>query len=263
MSPETAAASALTGVITDPRTLGIPYPYVREPARPVLNADMLVPPLSAARAAMVTLEKGPNIASLPELDAVPEFLELPVLLMLGDDISTDEILPAGVRVLPFRSNIPKISGFTFDMVDPTYPDRALEIRESSGHAIVAGRNYGQGSSREHAALAPRYLGLRLVIAAGFARIHRQNLVNCGVLPLRFLDPGDRLTIEAGDRLHIEHVHDQLRAGHEVEVVNETRDYAFQTAHDLSERQVEVLLAGGLINRARQGTERPVAAGARP
>ena len=140
-------------MITDPRTLGIPYPKVSEPETPILNTEMLLPPLSPEEARKVQLVKGPNIASLPEIEPLPEEFDLPILLKTPDNISTDEILPAGARVLPYRSNIPRISEFAFQRVDPSYPRRA---REAGDHAIIGGRNYGQGSSREHAALAPRY-----------------------------------------------------------------------------------------------------------
>src|SRR5204863_9948184 len=163
-------ASALSWVITDPRTLGA-YPRVREPEQPILNTDLFVAPLMPEQARKVELEKGPNIASLPDFDPLPAELELPVLLKVGDDISTDEIMPAGTRVLPYRSNIPKISEFVFDAIDETYSRRARELGEGKFHAVVGGKNYGQGSSREHAALAPRFLGLQLVLARSFARIH--------------------------------------------------------------------------------------------
>jgi aconitate hydratase len=182
VSPETAAASALAGVITDPRELDMAYPKISDPERPILNTEILIPPLPPQEAREVKLEKGPNIAALPVLEALPNGLELPVVLKAKDDISTDEIMPAGARVLPYRSNIPKISEFAFDMVDRTYHRRAMQVRDSGGHAVLGGRNYGQGLSREHAALAPRYVGLRVVIAKSFARIHWQNLVNFGVLP---------------------------------------------------------------------------------
>ncbi len=162
-------------------------------------------------------------------------------------------MPAGARVLPFRSNIPRISDFCFEGVDDTYPRRALEVRERGGHAIVAGDNYGQGSSREHAALAPRFLGLRLVLAKGFARIHGRNLVNFGILPVTFEDPADLDAIGPGDVLLVEDVRGQLQAGKTLEVRIEGRSGkapALAVAHTLTARQVDVLLAGGLVNWTR-------------
>lgn len=248
VSPETAAASALTGIITDPRSLPMKFPRVREPDQPLVNVTMFVPPLPASEAKSVTLFKGPNIASLPQFDPPPEALRLPVLLKVGDDISTDEIMPAGSRVLPFRSNIPKISDFCFDPIDSSYPGRAREAKE--GHAIIGGHNYGQGSSREHAALAPRFLGLRLVIAISFARIHFQNLVSFGIVPLTFADAADYDWIKPDDILEIADLHERFKAGSEMEVVNSTQKRAFRARHQLSPRQVRVLLAGGLINQVR-------------
>ena len=247
VSPETAAASALTGMITDPRTLSIPYPKVSEPETPILNTEMLLPPLPIEEARSVQLVKGPNIASLPEIEPLPEALDLPILLKTADDISTDEIMPAGARVLPYRSNIPRISEFAFDRVDPSYPRRA---REAGDHAIIGGRNYGQGSSREHAALAPRYLGLRVVIAKGFARIHWQNLVNFGILPLTLDDEVEYDRLDAGDILQLRDLHQQIRRDRQVEVRNATKGRTFTASHALSERQIDVLLAGGLIRWVR-------------
>ena len=247
VSPETAAASALTGMITDPRTLGIPYPKVSEPETPILNTEMLLPPLPIEEARGVQLVKGPNIASLPEIEPLPEALDLPILLKTADDISTDEIMPAGARVLPYRSNIPRISEFAFEMVDPNYPRRA---REAGDHAIIGGRNYGQGSSREHAALAPRYLGLRVVIARGFARIHWQNLVNFGILPLTLDHEVEYDRLDVGDILQLRDLHQQIRRDRQVEVRNATKGRTFTASHALSQRQIEVLFAGGLIRWVR-------------
>ncbi len=249
VSPETAAASALTGVITDPRDLArdMPYPRVEDPEHPIINQEWLLPPLPLERARTVELRKGPNIASIPDFDSLPDTLELPVLLKVGENISTDEIMPAGARVLPFRSNIPKISEFAFDIIDPTYHERAMALHGAGGHAVIGGGNYGQGSSREHAALAPRYLGLRAVIAKNFARIHGQNLVNFGIVPLEFVRDDDYGAIEQGDVVRIERLRDQLRSGMEVTVENLTKRQHFVTRHTLSDRQRDVLFAGGVIN----------------
>lgn len=243
VSPETAAASALTGVITDPRTLDMAYPQVTDPETPIVNADMLVAPPDPAEAAQVDLVKGPNIVSLPDFDPLPDDLDLPLLLTLDDDISTDGIMPAGARVLPFRSNIPAISRFVFDLVDDSYPDRATKARDSGdGHVIVAGANYGQGSSREHAALAPRFLGLRVVIAESIARIHRQNLPNFGIVPLLFTDAGDKDRLHQGDTLRFTDLRTQLAAGNTVGDDEELRLH-----HDLSARELAHVLAGGVTN----------------
>ena len=197
-SPETAAASALFGRITDPRSLDIPCPRLADPETVAVNTALLAPPPPAVEARSVELVKGPNIRSLPEFDPLPDNLALPVLLKMGDDVSTDEILPAGAKALPYRSNIQKIEDFAFERIDLAYVEHARAVRGTTGHAVVAGRNYGQGSSREHAAVAPRDLGLRLVLAKGFARIHRQNLINYGVLPLLFVHPEDYDRLRKGD-----------------------------------------------------------------
>jgi aconitate hydratase len=253
-SPETATASALHGLITDPRKLDFPYPNVDLPVERVVNRAMLSPPLPVEEAKRVELVKGPNIAPLPKLDPLTDTLEIPILLKVGDDISTDEILPAGARVLPYRSNIPEISQFAFEILDETYPRRAKALSDRSEHAIIAGSNYGQGSSREHAALAPRYLGLCMVIAKTFARIHKQNLVNFGVLPVTFDDPSLYDRLEEGDRLRVVNIRQQLSRNPDnfrlkVQVVG--KDFAFNVRHALSSREIQVLLAGGITNWIRQ------------
>lgn len=254
-SPETATASALTGVITDPRDLGLPYPRFREPETLRLNTAMLVPPAPPDH---VELVKGPNIRPLPELGPLPDDLEGPVLLKLGDDVSTDDILPAGAQALPLRSNLPEIAKFTFGREDPGYYTRAMACRER-GSFVVGGANYGQGSSREHAALAPRYLGVKAVLAQGFARIHLQNLCNFGLLPLVFADPADWGRIRRDDILRIPDARRAIRAGRRVEVVNLTRNESYPTEHPMTAREVEMVLAGGLINRVRERRGRGVLA----
>jgi aconitate hydratase len=252
-SPETAAASALTGMITDPRALEMPYPKVKIPKKRILNREMLVPPLPEEEAIRVELVKGPNIQALPPMDRLPDRLEMPILLKVGDNISTDEIMPAGARVLPYRSNIPKISEFVFENIDPTYDRRALERTPPGSHTIIAGENYGQGSSREHAAIAPRYLGLRMVIAKSFARIHRMNLVNFGILPVIFSDPALYDQLELNDVIVLENAREQLAAS-----VNERtliltvprKKLKFPVTHNLFPRMIDVILAGGLTNWTR-------------
>ena len=250
-SPETAAAAVLTGAITDPRDLeelfDLTYPTIQFPATSSVNLAMLEAPLPLAEASQVELVKGENISSLPVFTPLADRIEAPVALVVGDDISTDEILPAGARVLPFRSNIPELARFTFDQVDETYSTRAAETRGTSGHIIIAGTNYGQGSSREHAAITPRFLGLRAVLAVSFARIHWQNLANFGVLALEFADATDRDRIQRDDVLVLDGIREALAAGTEITVHNTTRNEDYAAQQNFSQRQIDMLLAGGLIS----------------
>jgi aconitate hydratase len=248
-SPETAAASALSGRIVDPRTLSMPYPTLKEPAQAIVNSAMLQAPPPPATAREVEIVKGPNIKSLPQFDALPNQLKLPVLLKVADNVSTDEIMPAGARVLPYRSNIQKISEFSFDRIDRSYVERARAV-SATGHAVVGGENYGQGSSREHAAVAPRYLGLRVVLVKSFARIHRQNLINYGVLPLVFADPADCDRVEQGDVLRATNLRETLERSEDITLQVDGKP-AIVTRHGLTAKQIQIILAGGLVNWRRE------------
>ncbi len=248
-SPETAAVSALTGVITDPRQFGAPYPQYTEPTSITINIAMLVPPLPPHERTAIELEKGPNIQPLPDFTPLPETLSGPVLLKMGDNVSTDEIMPAGNRILPLRSNIPEISKFTFSRIDESFSDRAVAFGKRD-FFVVGGDNYGQGSSREHAAIGPRYLGLRAVIAKSFARIHWQNLINFGMLPLTFRTPGDWDAIDQGDLLSIGDIRNLIPKTTTLTVVNATKNRAYAVEHTLSPRQVEMVLQGSLITMIR-------------
>jgi len=243
-SPEVAAATALRGVISDPRELGEP-PRIEPPREFFIDHSMIIPP--ADKPEEVEIVRGPNIPPLPLAEPMPEVIRGEVLLKLGDNISTDTILPAGARILPLRSNIPAISQHVFSYLDPTFPQRA---KEAGASMIVGGANYGQGSSREHAALAPMYLGVKAVLAKTFARMHNANLINFGILPLRFVDEADYERLNPGDVLEIANVRQAIRAGNQISVRNVTQGYEFTARHDLTPRQVEIALAGGLLNQVR-------------
>ncbi|CDZ80728.1 2,3-dimethylmalate dehydratase large subunit [Candidatus Rubidus massiliensis] len=248
-SPEVATASALTGVITDPRTLGIPYTRIDELEHPTILTEMVIkPPEDNSN---VVLQKGPNIQPIPQFSSLSEFIQGPVILKVGNNISTDEILPAGTKVLPFRSNIPEIAKFAFYQVDETFYQRALN-HQATGQIIVGGLNYGQGSSREHAAIVPRYLGVKVVIAKSFARIHWQNLINFGILPLTFVDRNDFARIDQMDELAIDNVVETIKSGHLLIVNNTTKNFFFEVEHALTERQIEMLIHGGIINLYKKG-----------
>ena len=246
-SPEVAAASALTGVLTDPRTLGA-YPEVPLPDEFIIDDSMVIPP--AADPTAVAIRRGPNIKPLPRRGPLAKSLTGPVLLKVGANITTDHIMPAGAKILPLRSNIPAIAGYVFSGIDPDFAARA---REKGGGFIVAGENYGQGSSREHAALAPMSLGVTAVFARSFARIHRSNLINCGILPLVFSDPGDYEGISPGDILSLADTAEGINSG-ELMVENKTSNRRFRVFLPLGEREKEILRAGGLLNLTKKQAE---------
>ena len=248
VSPETAAASAVAGVFTDPRTLGEMPPYVM-PERFYINDNMVVPPASPEEAKDVEVLRGPNIKPFPVNTPLAESIEAGVTLKVGDNITTDHIMPAGAKILPLRSNIPAISQHCFAVCDETFPKRALEAGKS---IVVGGVNYGQGSSREHAALAPLYLGVKAIICKSFARIHRQNLINNGILPLEFVNGEDYDRIEQGDELVIENIRDVIANSKDIVVKDKTKGIDIPVKCELSERGKGMILAGGLLNFTKNG-----------
>ncbi len=248
-SPETAAASGLAGVITDPRDLGkrMQWPAVRNPEQYLLDDSGIIFPLADGSA--VEIKTGPNIVPFPEFEALPETLQAEVVIKLGDNITTDHIMPAGNKVLPLRSNIPAISEHVFEQVDAEFPARA---RSAGNGVVVAGENYGQGSSREHAALAPRFLGIRAKIVKSFARIHKANLVNFGILPLVFKDPADYDLFSQGSKVSFPDVRRLIENGSsDIPLLVNGREII--TVLDVSPRQRKELLSGGTLNYVKQNS----------
>ena len=241
VSPELAAASALTGHITDPRTLG-DYPEITMPDEFKVNDNAVLMPADEAEAADVEVLRGPNIKPLPDARPLTDTITAPLTLKVGDNITTDHIMPAGAKILPYRSNIPYLSKFCFAVCDESFAERALAAGNS---IIVGGSNYGQGSSREHAALVPLYLGVRVVVAKSFARIHVANLINAGILPLTFVNPDDYDKVAQGDELELCGLLDAIKTGN-VTLKDKTSGAEIALTCDFSERQIDMLLAGGLL-----------------
>lgn len=238
VSPETAAAAALAGHFADPLQLEIPD--VKLPDKFRINDSGIIPPLAAEEAVSAEIIRGPNIKPFPNVQPAGDSIEAKLILKVGDNITTDHIMPAGAKVLPYRSNIPKISEFCFNVVDDTFPERA---KKAGSGIIVAGVNYGQGSSREHAALAPMYLGIKAVVAKSFARIHAANLVNAGILPLVFENPEDYDKLEPDDALSLHDVYAGLAKG---KLILKSGKAEIPVSAQLSDRQIKILRAGGLL-----------------
>ncbi len=244
VSPETAAASALTGYITDPTTME-PIPAFQLPEHFVLDDSSVLAPLPEAEAVNTEVLRGPNIKEFPKSKAFADTLEAKLVLKVGDNITTDHIMPAGAKILPYRSNIPYLSKFCFEVCDPTFPERALQAGDG---VIVGGSNYGQGSSREHAALVPMYLGIRCVVAKSFARIHAANLINAGILPLTFKDPEDYEALDQDAALSFANIREGMAKG---ELTMTAGSKEIKLCCELTQRQQKILLAGGLLNYTKE------------
>ncbi|OGP89867.1 MAG: aconitate hydratase [Deltaproteobacteria bacterium RBG_19FT_COMBO_43_11] len=252
VSPETAAAALITGKFTDPRDLKIVYPKVKIPEKFLIDDAMIIRP--DKKKAVREVYRGPNIGPPPKNSPLPEIIQAQVTIKVGDKITTDHIIPAGAR-MKYRSNIPKYSEFVFENVDASFAQRAKTVKEAGKfNIIVAGLSYGQGSSREHAAICPMYLGVRAVIAKSFERIHAANLINFGILPMTFLSENDYGKIEQQDELEITDVRKIIAAGGNLPIRNKTRGYSFHVSCSLSARQKEIILAGGALNIRGRATQ---------
>ncbi|GHU83512.1 hypothetical protein AGMMS50284_7200 [Clostridia bacterium] len=243
VSPETAAVSALTGVFTDPRTLGDEV-AIPQPESFLINDNMVADPISADQMDSVEVLRGPNIKPFPTTKPISDTITAACSLKVGDNITTDHIMPAGAKILPLRSNIPAISEYCFTVCDEQFPTRAKALKES---IIVGGANYGQGSSREHAALAPLYLGVKAVLVKSFARIHRSNLINAGILPLTFENEADYDAINLNDELVFSNVKALIEAGANILIENKTNGKKIAAKCELTERTKAIIIAGGLLN----------------
>lgn len=242
VSPQTAAASAVAGVLTDPRNLG-KAPKIALPEKMRINDNLIELPAAPEEAASITVERGPNIKPIPKGAAPAEDLVCKTALKVGDNITTDHIMPAGTKILPYRSNVPYLSNFCFTVCDKEFPERAKKL----GGIIVGGTNYGQGSSREHAALVPLYLGIKAVVAKSFARIHMANLINFGIIPLTFKNPEDYDKINEGDDIEISGFNDSIGTKDEILLLDKTTNEKIVLNLNATERQREILLSGGLLN----------------
>ena len=247
VSPETAAVSAITGVLTNPQTLGAPV-SIPLPEHFLINDNMILPPAPEEEADRVEILRGPNIKPFPTTTALPDTIDAKVLLKVGDNITTDHIMPAGAKILPYRSNIPYLSNFCFGVCDKEFPDRC---RKEGPSIVVGGANYGQGSSREHAALVPLYLGVKAVLTKSFARIHCANLANAGILPLVFKEEADYDKIDQMDELQLPDIRKAIAGNGKIIVKDLTKGIDIEVEAVLSERQRAIVLAGGLLNYTRE------------
>ena len=249
VSPETAAVSAINGVFTDPRCLGAAA-EIEMPEKFLINDNMVIDPAPVEEMDSVEILRGPNIKSYPETHPLTDSIEASCSLKVGDNITTDHIMPAGAKILPLRSNIPKISEHCFTVCDKEFPTRAKTLGKS---IIVGGENYGQGSSREHAALAPLFLGVKAVLVKSFARIHKSNLINAGILPLTFVNAEDYDKIKLGDMLELPNVKDEIANGKQVTVVNKTTGDTIVADCELSDRTRNIIIAGGLLDYTKENS----------